>query len=80
MLIAKMLVFFSGTDFALSSSKKALEFCKEHGVPVMLKAAYGGGECIINMIHLFRISNCAFSERKKNVRFYGKKNKQTTFP
>ena len=21
----------------------ALQFCKEHGVPVMLKAAYGGG-------------------------------------
>ena len=32
-----------GTDHALSSPQEAYKFCKEHGVPVMLKAAYGGG-------------------------------------
>ena len=32
-----------GTDHALSSPQEAYKFCKENGVPVMLKAAYGGG-------------------------------------
>ena len=32
-----------GTDHALSSPQEAYKFCKKHGVPVMLKAAYGGG-------------------------------------
>merc|ERR1712001_457287 len=41
--IAAGLPVIPGTDTALSSSKMALQFCKEHGVPVMLKAAYGGG-------------------------------------
>ena len=32
-----------GTDHALSSPQEAYKFCKENRVPVMLKAAYGGG-------------------------------------
>ena len=32
-----------GTDKALNDPKEALAFCEKHGVPVMLKAAYGGG-------------------------------------
>ena len=32
-----------GTDHALSSPREAYKFCKENGVPVMLKAAFGGG-------------------------------------
>eukprot|EP00096_Caligus_rogercresseyi_P000664 TRINITY_DN1113_c0_g1_i3.p1 TRINITY_DN1113_c0_g1~~TRINITY_DN1113_c0_g1_i3.p1 ORF type:complete len:1086 (-),score=226.61 TRINITY_DN1113_c0_g1_i3:477-3734(-) len=32
-----------GTDSALTEAEEAYEFCKKHGVPVILKAAFGGG-------------------------------------
>lgn len=32
-----------GTEHPVRSVDEAVNFCKEHGVPVMLKAAYGGG-------------------------------------
>lgn len=41
--IAAGLPIIPGTDYSINNSQEALEFCKEHGVPVMLKAAYGGG-------------------------------------
>ncbi|XP_016973980.1 pyruvate carboxylase, mitochondrial isoform X2 [Drosophila rhopaloa] len=32
-----------GTDGPVTSKEEALEFCKKHGLPVIFKAAYGGG-------------------------------------
>lgn len=32
-----------GTDFPLKSPQDALEWCKNNGLPVMMKAAMGGG-------------------------------------
>lgn len=32
-----------GTDGPVTSAAEAEEFCKQHGFPIMLKAAYGGG-------------------------------------
>ncbi|XP_023954157.1 pyruvate carboxylase, mitochondrial isoform X4 [Bicyclus anynana] len=32
-----------GTDGPITTKEEALEFCKQHGLPVIFKAAYGGG-------------------------------------
>lgn len=32
-----------GTETAIESADEALEFAKEHGLPIILKAAHGGG-------------------------------------
>lgn len=32
-----------GTDGPVTSSEEAFAFCKQHGLPVIFKAAYGGG-------------------------------------
>ncbi|CAH0726871.1 unnamed protein product, partial [Brenthis ino] len=32
-----------GTDGPITTKEDALEFCKQHGLPVIFKAAYGGG-------------------------------------
>lgn len=32
-----------GTDNPVKSPEEAVAFCKEHGLPVIFKAAYGGG-------------------------------------
>eukprot|EP01134_Creolimax_fragrantissima_P000586 CFRG0586T1 len=32
-----------GTDGAITTVKEAIEFCTDHGFPIILKAAYGGG-------------------------------------
>ncbi|XP_039501951.1 pyruvate carboxylase, mitochondrial isoform X2 [Drosophila santomea] len=32
-----------GTDGPVTTKEEALEFCKKHGLPVIFKAAYGGG-------------------------------------
>ena len=41
--IAAGLPIIPGTDEAVTSSKEAMEFCQQHGVPVIFKAAFGGG-------------------------------------
>lgn len=32
-----------GTDAPITSSEEALAFCQKHGMPMMFKAAFGGG-------------------------------------
>lgn len=32
-----------GTDGPVTNSDEAMEFCMKHGLPVIFKAAYGGG-------------------------------------
>lgn len=32
-----------GTDKPVETTEEAVEFCKQHGLPVIFKAAYGGG-------------------------------------
>ena len=32
-----------GTDGPVTTSEEAMEFCIKHGLPVIFKAAYGGG-------------------------------------
>jgi len=41
--IAAGLPIIPGTENAVTSPKEAKEFCEQHGVPVIFKAAYGGG-------------------------------------
>merc|ERR1719348_397244 len=41
--IAAGLPVIPGTDEAVTSGDEAAEFVQQHGVPVILKAAYGGG-------------------------------------
>ncbi|XP_069360089.1 pyruvate carboxylase, mitochondrial isoform X2 [Maniola hyperantus] len=33
----------AGTDGPITTKEEALQFCKQHGLPVIFKAAYGGG-------------------------------------
>ncbi len=32
-----------GTDGPVTTSEQVKQFCQEHGMPIILKAAYGGG-------------------------------------
>jgi len=32
-----------GTDGPITTSDEAMEFCMKHGLPIIFKAAYGGG-------------------------------------
>jgi acetyl/propionyl-CoA carboxylase alpha subunit len=32
-----------GTDGPVTTAEEAVEFCKNHGLPVIFKAAFGGG-------------------------------------
>ena len=32
-----------GTDGPVKSAEEAIRFCEQHGLPVIFKAAYGGG-------------------------------------
>ncbi len=32
-----------GTERAVGTAEEAVEFCKSHGMPVIFKAAFGGG-------------------------------------
>jgi pyruvate carboxylase len=41
--IAAGLPIIPGTDHAINTPEEALEFCESHGVPVIFKAAFGGG-------------------------------------
>ena len=47
--VAKFLNYFAGvqvvpgTDGPVKSAEEAIRFCEQHGLPVIFKAAYGGG-------------------------------------
>ncbi|XP_046967671.1 pyruvate carboxylase, mitochondrial isoform X3 [Vanessa cardui] len=41
--IAAKVPIVPGTDGPITTKEEALEFCKQHGLPVIFKAAYGGG-------------------------------------
>lgn len=41
--IAAGVAVVPGTDGPVTSAAEALAFCKDHGLPVIFKAAYGGG-------------------------------------
>lgn len=41
--IAAAVPIVPGTDGPVSTTEEALEFCQRHGLPVIFKAAYGGG-------------------------------------
>ena len=41
--ISAGLPIIPGTDKAVSCAEEAVEFCKANGVPVIFKAAFGGG-------------------------------------
>jgi hypothetical protein len=43
LLLAKGVPIVSGTPGPITTPAEALEFCKGHGLPVIFKAAYGGG-------------------------------------
>ncbi|KAI3383577.1 hypothetical protein SNEBB_007816 [Seison nebaliae] len=66
--IAANVPVIPGTDQPLISSEDALEFCEEHGMPIMLKAAYGGGgrgmRIVKRLEDLESQFNAAFSEAK----------------
>jgi len=41
--ISAGLPIIPGTDTAITTAEEAMQFCEAHGVPVIFKAAYGGG-------------------------------------
>ena len=47
--VAKFLNYFAGvqvvpgTEGPVKSAEEAIRFCEQHGLPVIFKAAYGGG-------------------------------------
>ena len=43
MAIAAGVPIVPGTDAPINSAEEAVQFCAEHGLPVITKAAYGGG-------------------------------------
>lgn len=57
-----------GTDGPVSTAKEAVAFCQRHGLPVMLKAAYGGGgrgmRIVRKMEDVEDLFNMASSEAK----------------
>lgn len=39
----KIFFCYLGTDAPVTTTEEAVTFCKQHGLPVIFKAAYGGG-------------------------------------
>jgi len=55
--IAAGLPIIPGTDTAVNTAEEALEFVTKHGVPVIFKAAYGGGGRGMRIVN--NLSECA---------------------
>lgn len=55
--IAAGLPIIPGTDCAVNTAEEALEFVTQHGVPVIFKAAYGGGGRGMRIVN--NLSECA---------------------
>ncbi len=43
LIIYKGIQVVPGTDKPVTSSDEAVQFCKDYGLPIILKASYGGG-------------------------------------
>ena len=61
------MLYSKGTDHALSSPQEAYKFCKTHGVPVMLKAAYGGGGRGMRVVHRLEDVEEQFHRAQVNI-------------
>ena len=49
-----------GTDGPVENVEHALAFCKEHGMPVIFKAAYGGGGRGMRKVNKIEVSSLWF--------------------
>jgi hypothetical protein len=45
-----------GTDGPVTTSEEAMEFCLKHGLPVIFKAAYGGGGRGMRVVRKMEVS------------------------
>lgn len=47
-----------GTDGPVNTAGEAVNFCKQHGLPVIFKAAYGGGGRGMRVVRKLEVSLC----------------------
>lgn len=47
-----------GTDHPVTTPEEAYDFCVKYGLPVMLKAAYGGGGRGMRVVRELSVSSC----------------------
>jgi len=52
-----------GTDGPVNTHAEALEFCKKHGLPVIFKAAHGGGGRGVRVVKKLEVSTWACNAR-----------------
>jgi hypothetical protein len=45
-----------GTDGPVTTAEEAVEFCRNHGLPVIFKAAYGGGGRGMRVVRKMEVS------------------------
>ena len=48
-----------GTPGPVSTAEEAVEFCKEYGLPVIFKAAFGGGGRGMRVVRNMEVRHCA---------------------
>lgn len=46
-----------GTDGPVTTSEEAVEFCRNHGLPVIFKAAFGGGGRGMRVVRKMEVSS-----------------------
>ena len=51
-----------GTDEPLKSGEEAVTFCKQHGLPVIFKAAFGGGGRGMRKVTKMEVSYTTFCQ------------------
>ena len=49
-----------GTDNPVTSTEEAVQFCQKHGLPVIFKAAYGGGGRGMRVVRNMEVSRPAW--------------------
>ncbi len=50
-----------GTPGPVTSAEEAVKFCEQYGLPVIFKAAYGGGGRGMRKVTKMEVSICAIS-------------------
>lgn len=55
-----IIISYSGTPGPVTTSDEAIEFCLKHGLPVIFKAAYGGGGRGMRVVRNMEVSESIF--------------------